>query len=99
MGQPAFAVRRMEAMRPAVQQIADELLDAMLAQEGPVDLVEEFALPLPSLVICRLLGVPYEKHDFFQENSKQIVHRDATPEQRHAAFGALAGYMAQLLTE
>jgi cytochrome P450 len=94
-----FAVKRMEAMRPAVQQIADDLLDAMLTKEGPVDLVEEFALPLPSLVICMLLGVPYDRHDFFQKNSKQIVHREATPEQRHAAFGELAGYMAQLLTE
>lgn len=92
-----FAVKRMEAMRPAVQQIADDLLDEMLAKEGPVDLVDEFALPLPSLVICRLLGVPYEKHHFFQENSKQIVHRDSTPEQRHVAFGALGQYMAELL--
>ncbi|GAA1489844.1 cytochrome P450 [Brachybacterium sacelli] len=94
-----FAVKRMQAMRPTVQQIADDLLDKMLAKEGPVDLVEEFALPLPSLVICLLLGVPYTKHDFFQMNSKLIVHRDSTPEQRHAAMTALGQYMGELLAE
>ncbi|MGP5304192.1 cytochrome P450 [Brachybacterium alimentarium] len=94
-----FAVKRMDAMRPTVQQIADDLLEAMLAKEGPVDLVDEFALPLPSLVICLLLGVPYDQHDFFQHHSRLIVHRDATPEQRHGAMTELGQYMGELLQE
>ena len=53
-------------MRPAIQKIVDELIDDMLAGPRPVDLVAAFALPVPSLVICELLGVPYADHDFFQ---------------------------------
>jgi cytochrome P450 len=68
-----------------VQKIVDELIDGMLAGPKPVHLVEAFALPVPSLVICELLGVPYADHDFFQEHSKTIVKRHATPEQRGAA--------------
>ncbi|WP_371786039.1 cytochrome P450 [Streptosporangium subroseum] len=94
-----FAIKRVEALRPAVQKITDELIDTMLAGPKPVDLVEAFALPVPSLVICALLGVPYADHDFFQENSKTIIKRSATPEQRAAALGRLAGYLNDLLDE
>ena len=79
-------------MRPAIQKIVDELIDDMLAGPKPVDLVEAFALPVPSLVICELLGVPYADHDFFQENSKTIIGRTATPEERDA--GAWASWPA-----
>ena len=71
-----FAIKRVEAMRPAVQKIVDDLIDDMLAGPKPVDLVEAFALPVPSLVICELLGVPYADHDFFQDNSKTIIKRE-----------------------
>ncbi|WP_214408837.1 cytochrome P450 [Sphaerisporangium fuscum] len=94
-----FAIKRVEAMRPGVQKIVDELIDDMLAGPKPVDLVEAFALPVPSLVICRLLGVPYADHDFFQENSKIIIRRDATPEERMAAFGKLSAYLDGLVGE
>ncbi len=50
-----FAIKRVEAFRPAAQQIVDELIDEMLAGPKPVDLVEAFALPVPSVVICALL--------------------------------------------
>ncbi|MFI9169439.1 cytochrome P450 [Streptomyces lincolnensis] len=92
-----FAIKRVEALRPAVQKIVDDLIDAMLGRPGPVDLVEEFALPIPSLVICELLGVPYDDHAFFQDNTKTMVHRDATPEQRGRASREVAGYLATLI--
>ncbi|MFC9426288.1 cytochrome P450 [Streptomyces sp. NPDC056987] len=94
-----FAVRRVEAMRPAVQKITDQLIDAMLAGPVPVDLVQAFALPLPSLVISELLGVPYGDHEFFQENSKMLINRAAAPEERAAASAALAGYLDGLMGE
>lgn len=94
-----FAIRRIEALRPTVQRIVDGLIDDMLAGPGPVDLVEAFALPLPSLVICELLGVPYDDHEVFQGNTKTMVHRDATPEQRGAASREIAAYLAALITE
>ena len=56
----AFSVRRIEALRPHVQAIVDELLDgiAVHGEDQPVDLVSTFAFPLPFTVICELLGVP-----------------------------------------
>lgn len=80
-----FAIKKVEALRPAVQRIVDDLIDGLLAGPRPVDLVEEFALPIPSLVICELLGVPYDDHAFFQDNTRTMVHRDATAEQRGQA--------------
>jgi cytochrome P450 len=92
-----FTVKRVEAMRPRVQQIVDEQLDRMLAGPKPADLVEQFALPVPSLVICELLGVPYADHDLFQANSMAILNQDSTPEQRMAAAGALFEYLSTLI--
>ncbi|GAA2209519.1 cytochrome P450 [Nonomuraea monospora] len=97
MVQGAFTVRRVEGMRPAVQRIVDELIDDLLAGPKPVDLVEAFALPVPSLVICELLGVPYADHDFFQDNSKTIIKRNVTAEERAAAGGRLFEYLDTLV--
>jgi len=88
-----FAIKRIEALRPTVQKMTDDLIDAMLAGPKPVDLVEAFSLALPSLVICALLGVPYEDHDFFQENSSVGLRRDVTPEEVRASSGALFKYL------
>jgi cytochrome P450 len=94
-----FAVKRVEAMRPAVQRIVDDLIDTVLAGPRPVDLVEAFALPVPSLVICDLLGVPYSEHDFFQHNSKAIITRTTAPEQRMTAMKNLTDYLDGLMGE
>ncbi|HEX2131233.1 MAG TPA: cytochrome P450, partial [Actinophytocola sp.] len=63
---PEFTMRRLSRLTPGIKAIIDQRLDAMAAADGPVDLVEEFALPIPSLVICELLGVPYEDRTDFQ---------------------------------
>ncbi|GAA3141210.1 cytochrome P450 [Nonomuraea roseoviolacea] len=97
MVQAPFTVKRVEEMRPAVQRIVDDLIDDMLAGPRPVDLVEAFALPVPSLVICELLGVPYDDHDFFQDNSKTVIRRDAAPEDRAAAGARLNAYLDDLV--
>jgi cytochrome P450 len=94
-----FTVKRVEAMRPRVQQIVDEQLDRMLAGPKPVDLVAEFALPVPSLVICELLGVPYDDHKFFQAQSKAILLQESTPEERIAAAGATFEYLSTLVDD
>jgi cytochrome P450 len=78
----AFAVRRVEAMRPAVRR-----------------LVEAFALPVPSLVICELLGVPYSDHEFFQQYSRQIINRASTAVQRIEAQTKLGEYLDVLIGE
>jgi cytochrome P450 len=63
---PEFTMRRLARLTPGIEAIVEERLDAMAAAEQPVDLVKEFALPVPSLVICELLGVPYEDREDFQ---------------------------------
>jgi cytochrome P450 len=93
-----FAIKRVEAIRARVQKIVDDLIADLLAGPKPVDLVEAFALPVPSLVICELLGVPYADHDFFQVNSKTLIRRSATAEQRGGAFQALHRYLDELLS-
>ncbi|MFJ2442676.1 cytochrome P450 [Streptomyces sp. NPDC087658] len=92
-----FTIKRVEAMRPSTQRIADDLIDQMSAGPKPVDLVEAFALPLPSLVISDLLGVPYSDHNHFQENSKIIIKKTSTPEERDTAVAELASYLGELM--
>ncbi|GAA3783282.1 cytochrome P450 [Streptomyces chiangmaiensis] len=89
----AFSIKQVEALRPAIQKIVEDLIDAMLAGPKPVDLVQEFALPVPSLVICELLGVPYADHDFFQANSKILIKRTSTVEQGRVATQQLLDYL------
>jgi cytochrome P450 len=63
---PFFSAKRMQALRPWVEAQVDRLLDAMAAAGPPLDLHEALSFPLPVLVICELLGVPYEDRDEFR---------------------------------
>jgi cytochrome P450 len=80
MMSPEFVIQRIEAMRPQVQEIADGLLDAMAQATPPADLVRSFALPLPSLVICELLGVPADDRPRFETMSRNLVTAPGSPE-------------------
>ena len=92
-----FAVKRVEAMRPAVQRIVDDLIDRLLAGPRPVDLVAEFALPLPSMVICELLGVPYADHDFFQDRSRRLISLATPVDESIAAQREITDYLVDLV--
>jgi cytochrome P450 len=89
----AFAIPRIEELRAPIQRIVDERIGALLAGPRPVDLVEEFALPVPSLVICDLLGVPYADHDFFQRCARVLLIRDQAVELVVAAQDELIEYL------
>lgn len=91
-----FLVKRIEQLRPRIQRIVDEALDAMIAKGQPADLVADFAFPVPSLVICELLGVPYDDHEYFQELSRRLLDSTAGPGAVAEALDALTDYMAQL---
>ncbi|MFE6052685.1 cytochrome P450 [Kitasatospora sp. NPDC056446] len=93
-----FLVKRVEAIRPAVQQIVDEALDRMTDGRTEADLVADFALPVPSLVICQLLGVPYEDRDFFQSVSRTLLTNTSTLEQLTEAQDELLDYLRGLAT-
>ncbi|WNV85780.1 cytochrome P450 [Umezawaea sp. Da 62-37] len=92
-----FTVRRMEALRPRIQEIVDERIDAMLAGPRPADLVRELSLPVPSLVICELLGVPYTDHEFFQAHTTTMISRMSSAEDRQKAFEAVQSYLRDLI--
>ncbi|MBB5855009.1 cytochrome P450 [Amycolatopsis umgeniensis] len=93
-----FTVKRMKALQPRIQQIVDEHIDALLAGPKPADLVQALSLPVPSLVICELLGVPYSDHEFFQARSSKMLSREVSPEDRQAAFEQLENYLDELVT-
>ncbi|MGO4616108.1 cytochrome P450 [Nocardia sp. 2YAB30] len=94
-----FTVKKVEALRPAIQQITDDLIDAMLAGPNPTDLVKALALPLPSLMICELLGVPYDDHPFFHRHATVSVDRNATPEENMRSSTEIMEYLAELITD
>ncbi|MFE4973239.1 cytochrome P450 [Kitasatospora sp. NPDC056651] len=93
-----FTVRRIAALRPSVQRITDRHIDAMLAAGPGADLVRDFALPIPSQLICELLGVPYADHDAFQHDSEVLIGFDADQATRDAATRRLEDYLADLVT-
>ncbi|MEU9486824.1 cytochrome P450 [Streptomyces decoyicus] len=92
-----FTVRRMRQLAPAVERIVAEHLDAMASAEQPVDLVQAFALPIPSLVICELLGVPYEDRADFQRNSSTMLKLDASQEEVQQAHLAMNRHIHELV--
>ncbi|THA72783.1 cytochrome P450 [Streptomyces sp. A0958] len=93
---PSFTVRRTAALRPRIQETVDRLLDAMAEQGPPAELVGAFALPVPSMVICALLGVPYADHDFFEAQSRKLL-RGPAPSDVVAAREELDEYFRVLI--
>ncbi|MFB9891440.1 cytochrome P450 [Planobispora takensis] len=93
---PEFTVRRMRRLEPRIREIVDEHLDAMEKSGPPADLVTDFALPVPSLVICELLGVPYSDRAGFQETSRRMLDVSLPPEERAAADVQARRYIAEL---
>ena len=94
----AFTVKRMKQLEEHIAEIVEQQLDHLARLAPPVDLVKEFALPVPSLVICELLGVPYEDRESFQTNSAQFMVRDQTLEEKMGAYIALNTYLSELVT-
>ncbi|GAB3458069.1 cytochrome P450 [Actinophytocola sediminis] len=92
-----FTVRRMNQLKPRISQIVDEHLDAVEAAGPPVDLVSTFALPVPSLVICELLGVPYGDRDEFQQRSATIASLTVSAEEAAAAQEGLMTFLGDLV--
>jgi cytochrome P450 len=92
-----FTVRAAEAMRPMITEIVDGLLEEMENAGPPTDLVEALALPVPSTVICRMLGVPYEDHDVFQKRTRAMINTKSTPKQVRTASMEMFRYLDALV--
>lgn len=94
----AFTVKRMKMLEEHIHDIAERQLEEMARLIPPVDLMKEFALPVPSLVICELLGVPYADRETFQANSAKFLERDITVDEKVAAYTGLTTYLRELVT-
>ncbi|WP_328466019.1 cytochrome P450 [Actinoplanes sp. NBC_00393] len=94
----AFTARRIEGLRPRIEEITGDLLDAMAGGER-ADLIDAFAFPLPIQVICELLGVPPGDRDAFREWSNVIVAGSQSGDRLEPAIRAMVGYILALLAE
>ncbi|MCG5218227.1 cytochrome P450 family protein [Streptosporangium sp. KLBMP 9127] len=97
----AFTPRRVEALRPRIQEIADELLDGIEGRDE-ADLIEAFAFPLPIIVICELLGVPAEDQADFREWTSILTVPDLSPERqelRRATARTFNAYLNGIFAE
>ncbi|PRW64494.1 cytochrome P450 [Actinopolyspora mortivallis] len=96
----AFTARRVEQLRPRAQRIADDLVRGMHRKGPPLDLVEEFALPLPITVICELLGVPYsDREDFRVWSDAFLSTSKLSAQQVEDYITQMRGYMTGLIEQ
>jgi cytochrome P450 len=92
-----FTVRRMRLLAERVEQITVDHLDAMEKAGPPADLVTAFAKPIPAMMICELLGVPYQDRGSFQEQIDSFMSGEASDEEVMAAYTAVQEYLAELV--
>lgn len=92
-----FTAGAMRRLRPRIEAIVEECLDETERAGPPVDLVRTFALPMPSRVICEMLGVPLDDDFDFAGHTLVMTDLMATAEQSLAARDAMRGYMRQLV--
>ncbi len=92
-----FGPRRVAALTPAIRRYTAEALDRMIDAGSPADLVRSFALPIPALVICELLGVPAEDRHRVQAATATMNDLDSTPEQAVEAVLTITGTVRDLL--
>ncbi|MGV9802595.1 cytochrome P450 [Mycobacterium sp. NPDC003449] len=94
-----FTFRRVEGLRAAIQKVTDECIDAILAGPQPADIVAKLALPVPTVVISEMLGVPYEDHEFFQEHANAGLARYAAADAMQKGAMSLHQYLIDLVEE
>ncbi|MEV5595638.1 cytochrome P450 [Streptomyces sp. NPDC052496] len=92
-----FTVRRMRLLTERIEQITADCLDAMERTGPPADLVTAFAKPIPAIVICELLGVPYEDRGAFQQQIESFMNGETGDEELIAAYTATQEYLAELV--
>jgi cytochrome P450 len=92
-----FTVRRMNQLSARIEEIVGEHLAGMRARGTSADLVSAYALPIPSLVICELLGVPYDERQGFQEDTAKGLSLKSTMAEARAAFERIQDFVLNLV--
>src|ERR1700741_3238266 len=90
-------VRRRRQLTERAEQVTNEHLDAMRRQGPPVDLVDVSAHPVPAVMICELLGVPYADRETFRGYITTMSNPDATPHEQFTGYTALQEYVGDLV--
>ncbi|MER7079137.1 Cytochrome P450 [Saccharopolyspora kobensis] len=94
-----FTSRRIEQLRPHVQDVSDRLLDRLAGMTPPVDLIEHFTAALPIEIICELLGVPHQDRDRFQDWTERILTVSGlTEEEVQSGWARMTDYLAGLVS-
>jgi cytochrome P450 len=94
-----FTVHRMRKLGARIEEIVTERLDALLAKGNTADLMPDFALPVPSLVISELLGVRYEDRAEFQQRTSSLLRMNMPAEEALANAEAMRAFMHRLVTD
>jgi cytochrome P450 len=94
-----FSAKHINAMRPGIENIVNQCIDEMLQHGQPADLVRAFCLPIPSLVICQLLGVPYADHEYFERLASMLTSIETTPEDYASALQDLSAHFERVVSE
>nr|AXL05461.1 cytochrome P450 [uncultured bacterium] len=94
-----FTVRRVRQLGERIEEIVTEQLDAILAKGNTADLMSEFAFPVPSLVICGLLGVRYDDRAEFQERAALMLKMDVPIKEGLENYAALRAFIQRLVTD
>ncbi|MFI9045276.1 cytochrome P450 [Streptomyces sp. NPDC053427] len=92
-----FTVRRMRQLTTRITRITDEHLDRMEAEGPKTDLVRSYSAPIPTTVICELLGVPIDYREWFQELTAKMIRQDATPQEKRQAMVSITEYLGGLV--
>lgn len=93
-----FTARRMRELSGRVAHFTEERLDVMERLGPPLDLVTAFARPVPALMICELLGVPYGDREHFQQDIAKLTSLDVPMDEQAAAWGSIQDYLNELVT-
>ncbi|WP_320065573.1 cytochrome P450 [Micromonospora sp. RTGN7] len=94
-----FTLRRMRQLTTRIEEIVTERLDAMLAKGNTADLVTEFAIPVPTLVMCELLGVRYEDREEFQRSTAALLQMNVPVKEALANLQAQRAFMQRLIAD
>ncbi|WFE66456.1 cytochrome P450 [Micromonospora sp. WMMD714] len=92
---PSFTIRRINSLRPMIQEVVDERLNQMIADGAPADLIPAFAAPVPLTVLYRVMGIPEADHEAFHRMSHQL----AAGPNANQAYDDLMAYMGELIAQ
>ncbi|WP_439657538.1 cytochrome P450 [Lentzea sp. HUAS TT2] len=98
MLQGQFTVRRMNQLSDWIATIVDDRIAHLRSLGDRADLVKDFTLPIPSLVICALLGIDYDERHRFQEDTELLANQASTPQELMAALGRIKSFLLELVT-